>query len=322
MAVSGLKRLFSQDLQVKIGALVLALLLWFFVVTDMEYYHDLEMPLIVEGLPEGKALSNELPEYVTARFRGRGNALLWASMTKQVSETGLVLDISKIKGTDHYNLDNYFSDNPDKVRLPRDYQLELIHVVDPESLWVSVEERFIRELPVQVSADIRPAVGYMLVGDIRVEPVKIGVEGPLSLVNRLGPLRVPALELYDVNTDLEITLPVEVTPAQLFILRQKEVTVHADIQSIGTSQFEGVNIRLENVPRGLEVTVIPSRVQLEVEGGMDRLLELQPEDFTLFFDFSRNWNPDQQLYEVEMILPEGVQRISRMIPDKVEIVQK
>ncbi len=317
-----LKQLFTQDLQVKIGALILAFLLWFFVVTEMEYFHDLDMPLIIEGLPDGKALSNELPELVTARFRGRGNALLWASLTRQVSETGLVLDLSKIRGTDHYHLDSYFSENPDKVRLPRDYKLELIHVVEPESLWVSVEDRFTRELPVQITADIQPAVGYMLVGDIRVEPVKISVEGPLSLVNRLGPLRVPPLVLSNVNADVEMKLPVEVTPTQLFILRQNEVTVYADVQSIGTVEFGGVGIRLENVPRGLEVAVIPATVTLEAEGGMDRLLELHPEDFTLYFDFARNWSPDQQLYEVEMILPEGVQRISKMLPDKVEVVQK
>jgi len=317
-----IKKFLTTDLQVKLGSLVLAVLLWFFVVTDLDYFHDLNLPLIIEGVPLDQALSVEVPTTITARFHGRGNELLWADLTMPVSESGLVLDLSKLKGTEQFHLDAYFAENPDKIRLPRDYQLDLIHVVEPESLWVSLEARSRRDLPVQVSASIVPAVGYMLVGDIRIEPVRIEVEGPLSLLGELGPLRVPALELEDVNADVAVRLPVEVHPAQLFTLDQDYVEVFADIQSIGTVSFTDVAIRLENVPRGVDVTVIPAAVRVEAEGGLDRLLELQAEDFTLYFDFARNWNPEQQLYEVESILPEGVRRISQMFPEKVEVVQQ
>ena len=133
------KKAFTMDVQIKLGSLLLAVLLWFFVVTDIEYFFDLEIPLKVEGLTEDKALNNEIPQVIKGRFRGKGHSLLWARMTLPASETGLVLDLTKTKNTQVYYLDKYFVDHPDRFILPRDYNLDLIHIVEPESIWVSVE---------------------------------------------------------------------------------------------------------------------------------------------------------------------------------------
>lgn len=316
------KKIFTQDIQIKVGSLILAILLWFFVVTDIEYFFDLEIPLRVEGLSGDKAFNNEIPELVTARFRGKGHTLLWANMTMPLSETGLVLDLTKTKNTEVYYLNDYFTAHPDKFIIPRDYSLELLHIVEPESIWVSVEAMAHKELNVNVQADIIPALGYMLVGDISVNPSKIMVHGPVSLLNDLTSITVPTLRIDEVNADVEITLPLTLEPKQLFTLDTVTVTLTADIQSIGSVEFSNIPIRLENVPRNVEVSVIPQLIGLEAEGGLDRLLELKADDFIVTFDFRANWNQDEQLYVPEAVLPMGVQRISRFIPEKIEIVQK
>ena len=76
------------------------------------------------------------------------------------------------------------------------------------------------------------------------------------------------------------------------------------------------------MPPGVEISVIPQSIGLEAEGGLDRLLELEPEDFTVSFDYSENWDQNTQLYSPEAVLPMGVKRINRFIPEKIEIVQK
>ncbi len=178
-----LKKLLTDDIQIKLGSLVLAVLLWFFVVTDIEYFFDIEIPLRVDGLSEEKAFNNELPEVVTARFRGKGHTLLWAEMTMPLSETGLVLDLSKTKNTQVYYLNEYYEEHPDKFILPRDYNLELISIVEPESVWVSVEKLAEKELNVNAHVDLKVAEGYMLIGGVNVNPARIKVRGPASLLN-------------------------------------------------------------------------------------------------------------------------------------------
>ena len=316
------KKAFTIDVQIKLGSLLLAVLLWFFVVTDIEYFFDLNIPLKVEGLSQDKALNNEIPETITGRFRGKGHSLLWARMTMPASETGLVLNLSKTANTQVYYLDKYFTDHPDRFVLPRDYNIELIHVVEPESVWVSVETMSYKELNVNVQATINPALGYMLVGDIDVEPARIGVSGPKSLLDDLNSITADPVELNDVNSDVVVDIPLHLEPAQLFQLDVAAATVTAHVQSIGSVEFQNIPIRLENVPRGVEVSVIPKVIGLEVEGGLDRLLELDAEDFTVSFDYAANWTQDQQMYVPEATLPVGVRRVNRFIPEKIEIVQK
>lgn len=317
-----LKKLITSDLQIKLGSLILAVLLWFFVVTDIEYFFDLEIPLRVSGLSEEKAINNVLPEMITARFRGRGHTLLWAEMTMPLSETGLILDLTKTKNTQVYYLNDYYADHPDKFILPRDYNLELINIVEPESVWVSVEKLIEKELNVNAHVDIKPALGYMLVGNISVEPARVKVRGPASLLNELTSINVPTLSLVGVNSDVSQKLMLAMEPKQLFSIDNYMVTVSADIQSIGTVEFKNIPIRMDNVPRGVDVSVIPQAIGIEVEGGLDRLLELKGEDFTISFDYGANWTPDELLYIPEIVLPMGVQRISKFIPEKIEIVQK
>ena len=316
------KNLFTRDIQIKLGSLFLAILLWFFVVTDVEYYFDLAIPLRIKGLSDEKAFNNEIPELVTARFRVKGHTLLWANMTMPLSETGLVLDLAKTKNTQVYYLNEYFTEHPDQFILPRDYALDLIHIVEPESVWVSVEHMASKELNVKAQANIVPALGYMLVGDIVVTPTKVMVHGPGSLLKEMTSITVPLLELQDVDADVSLSLPLSLEPKQLFSLDTQMVTVSADVQSIGSVEFHNITIRLENVPNGVEVSVIPQLIGMVVEGGLDRLLELKSDDFTVSFDYRANWNPDEQLYAPEAVLPMGVQRVSRFIPEKIEIVQK
>jgi hypothetical protein len=138
----------------------------------------------------------------------------------------------------------------------------------------------------------------------------------------MNSLVLEPLVLRDVNADVSIDLPVTLEPVQLFALDTGTVRVTADVQSIGSHEFHNIVIQLENVPAGIEVSVIPKYIGLEAEGGLDRLLELKPEDFTVRFDFGANWVQDQQLYVPEAVLPLGVQRVNRFIPEKIEIVQK
>ncbi len=312
-----LKKLFTVDIQIKLGSLLLAILLWFFVVTDSEYFYDLDIPLRIDGLAKDKALNNELPEFIKARFRGKGHTLLWASMTMPV------LDLAKTKNTQVYYLNKYYGEHPDRLILPRDYKLDLLHIVEPESIWVSVEAMTQKELNVNVQADIVPALGYMLVGDIKVEPSQVMVHGPVSLLKELTSITVPPFQVSDVDVDVSVSLPISLEPSQLFSLDTSAVNLSADIQSIGAVEFYNIPVRLENVPRNVEISVIPQLIGLEAEGGLDRLLELKSEDFVISFDYRAHWNQNVQMYTPEAVsLPIGVKRINRFIPDKIEIVQK
>ncbi len=311
---------FFRDWQAKLTSLFLAVIIWGFVVTDRMFFWDFSIPLQAVNLPSGKVPANPLPSELRLRFRGRGQNLLLAAVSPSLREAVVQLDLSRVQRTAFFDMNDYLENHPDRLKLPRDFDLEFIGVVAPETVWVSMEASLERELEVKPNLEIRPAPGYIVVGHPLVEPPRVKVSGPRSLVRSLGVLETPYRLVENAETFLNLKLPVLVSPAELLRLDPSEVTVKVDVQSIGTATFKDIPVKIEHVPPRYKVVVIPATVDVVAEGGQDRLLELEARDFSASFDFRKSWRPDVHLYTVAIQAPEGVQRIAKIIPEKVEVV--
>lgn len=310
----------SGTIQAKIVSAIVAIFLWFFVVTDVVYFFDMDIPLKVIGLNENKALVNPLPKSVKVRFRGQGQVLLWAYFTLPFSESALFLDVSKIHTLQEFHLSPYFEQHPDLVVLPRDFDMEFINIVKPETVWVNLEESMSRMVPVKPDLQLNTAPGYLIVGGIRYMPDSIRVKGAETLVNQVKFLKTAPLKLDNVVNDIFMDLPVKIETTFPLSYSANKIRVSADVQSIGTRQINQVPINILNVPAGLRPIAIPDKVNLTLEGGQDILLTFNPENFQVNFDFAKSWSPEQRQYPMEIETPVGVQRISSVYPEKVEII--
>lgn len=314
------KRTHRGNLQAKIVSVIVAIFLWFFVVTDVVYFYDIDVPLKVIGLTQNKALVKPIPETVKMRFRGKGQVLIWAYFTMPMSGTAVYLDVSKVNRVQEFQLNTYFEQHPDLLVLPRDFDMDFINVVSPETVWVNLEERITRKIPVVPEVDLQAAPGYMIVGGVRYAPDSIEVTGAETLVEQIRVLKTAPLELTDVVNDIFMDLPVKLDTRQPLTYSQNKIRLTADVQSIGTRQIEDIPVQIINVPLGFRPVAIPDHVTLTIEGGQDILLTLGPEHLRVLFDFETNWSPDVRRYQPEIETPSGVQRVSRVFPEKVEIV--
>lgn len=314
------KRTHRSNLQAIIVSVIVAIFLWFFVVTDVVYFYDIDVPLKVIGLTQNKALVKPIPETVKMRFRGKGQVLIWAYFTMPMSESSVFLDVSKVHRLQEFHLNTYFEQHPDLLVLPRDFDLDFINVVSPETVWVHLEESITRKIPVAPEVDLQAAPGYMIVGGVRYSPDSIDVTGAETLVDQIRVLKTAKLELTDVVNDIFMDLPVKLDTHQPLSYSENKIHVTADVQSIGTREIEDVPIRITNVPAGFRPVAIPDHVTLTIEGGQDVLLTLGPEHFRAIFDFEAHWSPEIRRYSPEIETPNGIQRISSVYPDKVEII--
>lgn len=314
------KRTHRGILQAKIVSVIVAVFLWFFVVTDVVYFYDIDVPLKVIGLNENKALIKPLPETVKMRFRGKGQVLIWAYFTMPFSESAVYLDVSKVHRLQEFQLNTYFEQHPDLLVLPRDFDLDFINVVKPETVWVNLEESISRKIPVVPELNLQPAPGYMIVGGVQYKPDSIVVKGAETLVNQIRVLKTAPLNLDNIVNDIFMDLPVKMDMRRPLSYSSNKIHITADVQSIGTRQIEAVPVRIVNVPEDIRPIAIPDQVNLTIEGGQDVLPTLGPEHFKVSFDFGTNWSPDVRRYPLEIETPHGVQRISSVYPEKVEIV--
>ncbi len=67
---------FFKNYKVKIVALVFAILIWFFVVTENEYEHVIEIPVAFINTPPGKVILSDLPKVVKVKIKGTGKDLI------------------------------------------------------------------------------------------------------------------------------------------------------------------------------------------------------------------------------------------------------
>ena len=308
------------NLQAKIVSVIVAVFLWFFVVTDVVYFFDMDIPLKVIGLNENKALVKPIPKSASVRFRGQGQVLLWAYFTLPLSESALYLDVSKIHSLQEYHLSTYFEQHPDLVVLPRDFDMEFINIVKPETVWVNLEESISRNIPVKPDLQLNTAPGYVIVGGIQYMPDSIRVKGAETLVNQVRVLKTAPLKLDNVVNDIFMDLPVKIETSLPLSYSANKIRLSADVQSIGTRQINRIPVSIINVPPEMKPIAIPDKIDLTLEGGQDILLTFKPENFSVVFDFAKSWSPEQRQYTLEIETPDGVRRISGVHPEKVEII--
>ena len=182
----------GQKLSLLFGALGLALLLWIFVVSQDEYTLILDLPIEDRNLNVQKAHKEEVPPYASVRLRGTGRDLFKSFLLKNFGGFKLVLDLEGISREYEFVLNEYFEKFPQKVVLPLNYNLSFVEVVYPNRIKISLDDYSSKSVPIISNLHIKPAPGFIMVGDQIIKPEKIDIAGPkkeLALINCIFPLR-------------------------------------------------------------------------------------------------------------------------------------
>jgi len=168
----------TENMGLKVGALAVALLLWFHIATEKDTYDRiLEVPIQVEGVPSDLIVSAELPLTAHVRFHGRGKNLLilpWRDVQ-------VVVDASDIltRGTRPRRL------NLSNVRYPEGPDLTVVEILEPDQITIETDRFVSMRLPVVARIDIQVAGGHTFVGTVEVVPDSVTVSGPGSFLRDL-----------------------------------------------------------------------------------------------------------------------------------------
>lgn len=66
----------TRHYKVKLVSFLMALFLWFYVVTDNTYQYEMTVPVRVANLAEDRAILSDLPREAVIRVEGTGKALI------------------------------------------------------------------------------------------------------------------------------------------------------------------------------------------------------------------------------------------------------
>lgn len=310
MAEGWFKKLTSSlpsNWQLKIYMLLLAIILWVFVVTNQVFEIVLDVPLDIVDQKPSKVLVSEVPSTIAVRFSGLGRDLL---ILKYIQIPRVELDIHTI---------NYFYDYPLQtayVNIPPGLDAEPVAIVGQDTINIRLEDVLERLLPVAPQVTPLPALGYMVSGEVAATPDSVTVFGPQSVVRRLRRVLTDTVR-FD---GLERTLQEDVSLLPLdpkVRISPSTVRITVPIDKIAQREISRVAVEAKGVPLGREVLMEPSTVDVLLDGPAKRLAEMSVDSIRVTVDLY-NWDPSQREYPLSVTTPDGIEPVGTE-PDVIRV---
>lgn len=288
-----------ENYRIKLVVITVATLFWFAVVTENDYSHEVEIPIIVTNLLPTKTLSGNLPASARVRFEGRGKALLSLLFSR---DAYVEVDLSSVRQSSEIEL------RPAMVHVPRrNFPVTPRQVISPSTIAVKLSDLHTRAVPIAPRIEIHTLPGYTVVGGLRLEPDSVAITGPAELVKNITSVPTERLIRKDVRESIATTIALETFPDSTWLeLSLKRTEVVADVQKIIELNLQEIPVHVRNAPPHLNVTAVPSTLSLTVEGGEHLLLNLKREDLTAYIDFAHARANEVQGHPVEILAPAGV----------------
>jgi YbbR domain-containing protein len=198
--VSGL----TENMGVKITALLLAVALYFHVVTEQPQEKVLGFPLVMQGLADTLAMQTPPPTTIGVKVRGTGKQILRLSIVRPK----VVLDLSGVSVGQFQ-----------RTMTAADFQAITSEGVDvagpymPPRIELTIEPRAEVEVPVAVRYKGEPAPGFFTQGDPQITPDRVRISGPRSWVKARDSVETEPITIAGKRKDVEAILPLVQPPA-------------------------------------------------------------------------------------------------------------
>lgn len=274
-------------------SLVVAFVLWFTFSMRESYSVVIEMPLVVENLPEGRALSALPPREARVTVQGEGWELL------KLSRRTPSLEVSARDAT----VDVYGAAT-ESNRLPPGVAVQSVL---PTTLNLSLEPSITRALPIRLRADIGAAPLYDILSQPTLTPDTVVVSGARSIVNALDNWPTEQILWDGLTENVDGTVALSDTLAGLVIKSVRGVEVRVPV-ALFTEATRELEVRTEGAPPGADpVRLIPSTVQATYRIPVDQYeASLESDRFYAFVPYATAINDTTGAVQPILQLPENL----------------
>ena len=292
--MSALRSLVQHNLLAKIAALIVAVILWLYVMNDQNPAIDgsYQVPVTIENAPEGYQLGSDTDK-VTIRVRGPRSLFVSADASDFHARVNLA---DFVEGERAYTVE---------TSIP--YGFELVNI-SPDKIMINLDRMVEKTLKASLTISGTPATGYT-VDKVIPEDEAVKVQGPRSLVDQVvhvaghinlsGQSRddVAQVTLVALNTDGREVAGVTLVPSSTAVtvkLARGLTRKVVEVQPHPRSDL-APNLKLEGV------TVTPARIEIAgTEDVISKISVIGTEEFSLA-DVRAT-----EKREVRLQLPEGV----------------
>ncbi len=183
-----IKEFFTTNIWLKLASLVIAVILWFFVILSGRSEKTIDIPVNFVNLPT-KLEVVDFPETVRISIEGQ------ESMLKDLKKNNVnaVIDLSEVKTGK-----SFITITRENIALP---QMLTIKNIEPETVSLMIEDQLSKRVDVTPDIVGAPEKGYAIV-EITASPDSFIIEGPKSLVRKIRRVKTEPIDINGINSDL------------------------------------------------------------------------------------------------------------------------
>ncbi len=191
------RNFFTTNIWLKIASLILAIALWFFVISSGRSGIIMDVPIKFIHIPPALEVVNA-PKTVSVGIEGQERLL------KNLTQDNIsaVIDLSKSRTGK-----TLFSLSRKNIKLPRTLTVTRI---SPQTISLILEERLEKHVPVKPVIIGLPAEGFK-VDKIKIAPETVRIEGPRSVITRIYTVKTEPIDIAGINKNLQYNAYLDLT---------------------------------------------------------------------------------------------------------------
>ena len=287
----------KKNIRALIGSILVGLVLWLIVVMQKEYTYQVNVPINLIRLAEGKVLAQKIPVSALIEFKGKGSAIT-GMLFYNVS---LNLELPEMDNSTTIELRDYLH----FLDLPATFGLEIGEIIEPKTIEFVVDDLITSKKPILLSGSVGTTDGYTLMGYTLI-PDTVEISGPKSLVNKQDYVFTDLLEID--NQKMNFTSQISLKNPQPGITSLNPFGIEAtfDIQRLIERVVYDIPIRVINVPPNYTVEAVPNKMSLKIKGGEDLVAKIETDDFKAEIDFLKNYQVEKEAYGASINIPDNI----------------
>ena len=196
-----IKGFFTNNIGLKISSLVVAVLLWFFVILSGRAEISMDIPVTFINIPS-KLEVYDSPDTISVEIKGQERIL----KNLKKNEVSAVIDLENSKAGRAF-----FTLSKNNIRLPKTL---VVTGIDPETISLKIENQLTKTVNVKPSVTGLPEKGFVI-ADVKVVPDVVELEGPKSVISKIYTVKTEPLDINGINSDLNYRANLNVSDSNI-----------------------------------------------------------------------------------------------------------
>lgn len=217
-------KLLTENWALKLISLILAIMLWFFIMGERRLEVNYRVPLELQNLPRELMVANEIPSMVDVRVSGPRTLLMQVSP----NDISITVDLSGLRPglTSFRRLD-------ERLNLPSGLRVTRL---SPSFVDVRLERVQQKQVPVVISLTGEPKEGFQI-GSVKAFPDQVILEGAESELKNINEVTTEEVDLTGVNSGFSLIVPLTHRGLYSWFKNDSTAEVQVAIEAVETPEI-------------------------------------------------------------------------------------